>query len=195
MQDVALLDLWLPIVCATAVVWIFSFIFWAASPWHKPDVNPLPDQDGFDGAVAGFDLKPGFYMTPCTHDSKEWKEQAFIDRYNRGPWMTLNVFPGKPSMGKNMVLTVLTFLCVSVLVAYLATLGVRAGAEYMHVFRFVAVAAGLGYIFGGIPNDIWFAKPRRWFVTGVIDAVVYALVTAGFFAWMWPEAAAAIPTP
>ena len=35
----------------------------------------------------------------------------------------------------------------------------------------------------------WFAKTPRSVLMDVIDGVAYALLTAGFFGWLWPRAA------
>jgi len=55
------------------------------------------------------------------------------------------------------------------------------------VFRVVGTAAILGHAVGSLQDSIW--KGVRWGVTAkfVFDGVVYGLVTAGTFAWLWPE--------
>ena len=41
-----------------------------------------------------------------------------------------------------------------------------------------------------IPHMIWFRGMRLW--TVMLDAIIYALVTAGAFGWLWPAAEAAM---
>lgn len=188
-----LLSLWLPIVLITVGCHFASFILWAASPWHKPDVNPVPDQDAADAAINGLGLKPGFYMLPCTHDSAQYKEQAFIDRYNRGPWATINVMPGKPNMGRNLLLTLAMFFVVTVLIAYLAGSVLSPGTGMGKVVQVTATAGILAYTFGGMANGIWFGKQRGWVIRDIIDALIYAAITAALFGFLWPGAAAALP--
>lgn len=183
-----LLELWLPIILSAVVLHIASFVFWAASPWHNPDVKQLPDQGAFDAAVKPLDIPPGYYMSPCTHDPKEMKAEAFRKRYDEGPWMTLGVFAGKPNMGRNLALTFLVFLVASTLIAYLAGLALPAGAGFWRVFRLVMPAGVLAYTFGGMNNGIWFGKSLAWTVRDIIDALVYAALTAAIFAWLWPAA-------
>ena len=50
-----------------------------------------------------------------------------------------------------------------------------------------SAVAFLGYAVPPIVDSIW--KSQRWSVTGkfIFDGVLYALVTAGSFAWLWPE--------
>ena len=192
-MDIALLDLWLAIVLSSVAVFFLSFVFWAATPWHNADIKPLPDQAGADAAIAPLNLKPGFYLGPCTHDPAEMKSDAFKERYARGPWYSINVFGARPSMGRSMALTFLSFVIVSVLVGYIASETVLAGADFWRVFQVTCTAALLGHTFGGLPNDIWFGKPKGWLVRDLIDSVVYAVVTGVMFGLFWPGAG--VPTP
>lgn len=192
-MTVAWTDLWLPMLVAAVLLQIASTILWAVLPWHKPDVNPVPDQAAFDAATKPLGLKPGFYLSPTTHDMKECKSEAFQKRYAEGPWMSLNVYPARPSMGKNMALTFLVFVAACAVIGYVASAAIPEGASYLHVFRVTGACGILAFVFGGLPNDIWFGKPTRWCVTGLIDAVIYAMLVAGTFAAFWPEAGGVVP--
>ena len=37
-----------------------------------------------------------------------------------------------------------------------------------------------------VPEAIWFGRPWSVVVKGLLDALVYGLLTAGFFGWLWP---------
>lgn len=184
-----LVSLWLPIVASAVACFFASFVLWAASPWHKPDIKPVPDMDAADRALASLNLAPGFYYLPSTHDCKEMKSEAFQERYKRGPWASINVIPKQPNMGKNMGLTFTLFLVVSFLIAYLCANVLAPGTEYLRVFQIAGTAGILAYTFGGMPNAIWFGKPRGWILRDVVDSVIYGLITAGMFGWLWPHAA------
>ena len=41
-------------------------------------------------------------------------------------------------------------------------------------------------------NGIWFGKPRGWMLRDIVDAVIYAAITAGVFAWLWPAGGAVV---
>ncbi len=75
-------------------------------------------------------------------------------------------------------------------VAYVARFSLEPGADYLAVFRLTGTIAVLGYAFANIPESIW--KGVSWSVTAkfVVDGVIYGLVTAGTFGWLWPDAAA-----
>ncbi|MFK7885118.1 MAG: hypothetical protein AB8F26_13155 [Phycisphaerales bacterium] len=181
-----LTSLWLPILFAAVVCHIASFILWAASPWHKPDIRPVPDLDAADAAINGLDLNPGFYLLPCTHDADEMKSQAFKDRYKRGPWAGITIMGSQPNMVKNLLLTLLVFFVVSIGIAYLAASVLAPGTAYTKVFQVTCTAGVLAYTFGGVANGIWFGKPTGWAIRDVIDASIYAMITAGMFSWLWP---------
>lgn len=189
-----LISLWLPILASAVGVFFASFVLWAATPWHKPDIRPVPNTAAADRMLEDLALPPGFYMVPCTHDAKEMKSQAYQDRFTRGPWASITVLPGKPNMGRNMALSFITTLIVSLLIAYLAGSVLAPGTQYLRVFQVVGTAAVLAYTFGGIMNGIWFGKPAGWVIRDIIDALIYAMLTAGVFAWLWPAATGSTPT-
>ena len=55
------------------------------------------------------------------------------------------------------------------------------------MFRFVGVTAFLAYAAALWPMSIWYR--RSWLTTfkGTVDGLVYALLTAGTFGWLWPR--------
>ena len=61
------------------------------------------------------------------------------------------------------------------------------GAHYLSVFRFAGTVAFAGYSLGLLQNSIWYK--RNWGTTarGMIDGLVYGLLTAGVFGWLWPR--------
>ncbi len=89
-------------------------------------------------------------------------------------------------MGKKMVLSFVQNLTVAVLVAYMAGRTLSAGAEYLAVFRVAGTTAWLACGAAYISDAIWFG--RTWKAIGKFqfDALLYGLVTAGIFGWLWP---------
>jgi hypothetical protein len=78
-------------------------------------------------------------------------------------------------------------LVVAFFVAYLAWHTLAPGANYLAVFRVVGTAAFLAYGLGHLSDGIW--KGQTWSATikEVFDGVVFGLVTAGTFGWLWPR--------
>jgi hypothetical protein len=76
---------------------------------------------------------------------------------------------------------------IGVFTAYVTGRALGAGAHYLEVFRFAGVTAFLSYAIGGWQESIWYR--RSWSTTfkNTFDGLLYALVTAGTFGWLWPR--------
>lgn len=118
----SILDLWVPIAAVTVATFFLSFFFWAVLPHHKKDVAFCPKQDSILDFVSSSDIKTGRYMFPNCSSKKDWQKPETIETFNKGPWGVIDIWPGKPSMGRNMALTITHFLIVSIIVAYLTSL-------------------------------------------------------------------------
>jgi len=78
-------------------------------------------------------------------------------------------------------------LLIEFFVAYLTGRTIAPGASYLVVFRVAGTAAFLAYGLSHLSNGIW--KGQMWATTikEVIDGLVYVLLTAGTFGWLWPR--------
>jgi hypothetical protein len=76
---------------------------------------------------------------------------------------------------------------VSLFVAYLACHTLAAGTKYRAVFRVVGAAAFLAYALRTVTDGIWYGKPWKVVCKESIDGVIYCLLTAGTFGWLWPR--------
>ena len=183
-----LLALWLAIIVSSVAVFVVSAIIWMAIKYHDKDIQTMPDEDPFLGAIKPLNIKPGLYMFPGCH-GVDLKSEEFKARWKEGPWGIIIIAGKQPKFAMNLLKTFISYLVISIFVAYITTLSVSPGAEYLHVFRVAGTAAVLGYCFGGLGNDFFLGKPTRFILTGLFDGVVFALVTAGVFAAMWPSGA------
>ena len=59
--------------------------------------------------------------------------------------------------------------------------------EYLTVFRLTGTVAFVSYGMGIIPDAIWFGRPWSTVFKHLFDALVYSLLTAGAFGWLWPN--------
>lgn len=180
-----LIALWLPILVATVVLFFASFLAWVVLPHHKPDVKQWPDEDRLLALLRESRPEPGEYMFPFCRP-EEMKEEDVRKRYEAGPWGMVNIWPSAPNMPANMVKTVVTFLVITMLVAYVAATALPVGASFSEVFRLVGVTAILAHTTGGICREIWFTRPLRARLMDGVDGVAFGLITAAIFGLLWP---------
>lgn len=89
-------------------------------------------------------------------------------------------------MGKALGLWFAFSLLVSLFAAYLASRTVGAGTDYLTVFRLVGTTACASYSLGLMQNSIWYGRNWPMTLKSMFDGLVYSLVTAGVFGWLWP---------
>lgn len=185
---VALTSLWLPILLSAVFVWMASAIIWAVLRYHDSDYKKLPDEDAVRSALRMQNVTPGEYLVPAAHGKEAMKDPDTIRKYEEGPVGFFRILPpGKPALGKPMALSFAFYVAVGIVVAYIAGRALTPGTEYLQVFRIAGTAAWLAYAGALIPDAIWFGRPWRSAWKGVGDALIYALLTAGTFGWLWPH--------
>jgi hypothetical protein len=184
---VPLSALWLPIILSAIIVFIASSIMHMVLPYHRSDYNQLPDEDKVLASLRAAGLKRGLYMFPfSTH--KDMKSPATIEKFTQGPVGILTIFPSGPvAMPKFLGMWFAYCLVIGFFVAYLTGRTVAPGAPYLAVFRVAGTAAFLTHGLGHLSNGIWRGQPWPMTLKEVFDGLVYALLTAGTFAWLWPH--------
>jgi hypothetical protein len=184
---VPLTALWLPILLAAIIVFIASSIMHVVLKYHQSDCKQLPDEDKLLAALRAAGLKRGYYHFPfCS--PKDMKSPAMVEKFKQGPVGMMTVLDsGPPALPKSLVMWFVYCLLVGFFVAYLTTHTIAAGASYRVVFRFAGTAAFLAYGVGPLPNGIWKGQPWSMTIKEVIDGLVYGLLTAGTFGWLWPR--------
>lgn len=60
-------------------------------------------------------------------------------------------------------------------------------APYLGVFRFTGVTAFAGYSLAIWQLHIWYHRAMSMTLKSAIDGLIYALLTAGTFGWLWPR--------
>lgn len=185
---VPLSALWIPILLSAVIVFIASSLIHMIIPIHRNDYRKLPDEEKVLDVLRSTGVTPGrVYAFPFT-THKEMNSPDVIEKFKRGPVGLLTIRPsGKPGLGKFLVQWFVYCIVVSVFVAYLTGRTRVPGANYLEVFRVAGCAAFLAYSVALIQDAIW--KGENWGVTfkHVFDGLIYALLTAGFFGWLWPR--------
>jgi len=69
---------------------------------------------------------------------------------------------------------------------YVAGAALPAGADYLAVFRFAGTTAFIAYTMGFYPQSIWYKRPWSLQLKNTVDGLIYALLAAGVFGWLWP---------
>ena len=184
---VSLSVLWLPIVVSAVIVFVASSIMHMALPYHRSDYRQLPDEDKLMANLRAAGLKRGLYIFPfCTH--KEMKSPAAQEKFRQGPVGMITVRDsGTPAMGKFLGLWFVYCLIIAFFTAYLTGHTVAAGVNYLQVFRVAGTAAFMAYGLANLSNGIWKGQPWSMVIKEVIDGLIYGLLTAGTFGWLWPR--------
>ena len=185
---VELSSLWLPIFLSAVFVFVVSSIVHMASPWHKGDYPKMANEEQVMDALRALNIPPGDYMMPRPSSRQEMRSPEFTEKMKKGPVLMMTVWPaGQMQMGSTFVLWFLYATVVGLFSAYVAGRALQPGAEYLQVFRFAGVAAFLGYAVALWQMSIWYH--RSWMTTFklTVDGLIYALLTAGTFGWLWPQ--------
>jgi hypothetical protein len=62
-----------------------------------------------------------------------------------------------------------------------------AGSAYLRVFQIVGTSAFLGYAAALVQQSIWYGRSWSMTIRTMLDGLLYALLTAGLFGWLWPR--------
>jgi len=181
-------SLWIPILLSSVIVFVASSIVHMVLPVHRNDVRRLDQEDAVMNALRPFRLPPGDYAVPHAGSSANMKNPAFIEKMSKGPVVYMTVVPsGPPAMGTSLALWFLYSVLVGIFAAYIGGRALTPGAHYLEVFRFVGCSAFMGYSLALLQNSIWWKRNWPMTIKSMIDGLVYALLTAGTFGWLWPR--------
>jgi len=184
---VSLMSLLIPTVLSAVFVFIASSIVHMATKWHANDFPLVENQGKIMDALRAQGLAPGDYMFPRPKDMADMKSPEFVQMFEKGPFM-MTVFPSGPmSMGKSMMNWFIYDLVVSFFAGYVASAALAPGTMYLKVFQVVGTAAFMGYALAQWPLTIWYRRDVRVTIKNTIDGLVYGLLTAGTFGWLWPR--------
>ncbi len=185
---VPILSLWLPILVSAIFVFILSSIIHMALGYHANDFKKLPDETAAADALRKLNLPDGDYALPKAGSMKEMSSPEYTEKVRKGPNAMITIWGGtEPSMTKFMVLWFLYSVLVGVFAAYVAGRALEPGAHYLAVFRFAGVTAFACYAIADLQRLIWWRQPWSRTFRNLFDGLLYALLTAGTFGWLWPE--------
>jgi hypothetical protein len=185
---VLLTSLWLPILLAAVAVFVLSSVIHMVLPYHWNDLKKLPQEEAALDALRDLNIPAGDYQLPKPNSPKDMSSPAFVEKLRRGPLVLMTIAPGaSPGMMKNLVKWFVYLIVVGFCCAYLASRVLKPGAPYLAVFRVAGFVGFMAYALALPQASIWYR--RRWSATlkTMLDGLLYALVTAGIFGWLWPR--------
>jgi hypothetical protein len=169
------------------LVFIASSIIHMVLGYHQSDFGKVAKEDDVMDAMRAAGMKPGDYLIPCGEGTQSMKDPVFLEKWAKGPSAFVTVMPsGPPTMGMQLVQWFVYCLLVALVAGYVAGRALGPGAEYLSVFRLSGTVAFAGFSLALIQSSIWYH--RQWSATlkSMFDGLVYALLTAGCFGWLWP---------
>ncbi len=184
---VSLKSLRLPILLSAELVFVVMSLIHMLLKYHNTDFGKVPNEDQVMDALRPFGIAPGDYAIPHAGSTDAMKTPEFIDKVTKGPVAFVTVLEnGPPTMGKSLVQWFVYCIVVGIFAGYIAGHALGPAADYLPVFRYVGAVAFTGYALALLQNSIWYK--RNWATTlkTVFDGLLYALVTAGTFGWLWP---------
>ncbi len=180
-------SLWWQVLVATAAVFVVSALIHMVLRYHRSDYKQLPNEDAVAEVIRKGGPAPGLYALPYCVDMSRMKDPAVQKKYADGPVGLLAVMrSGVPKMGKPLVLWAILCFLITFTAAYVARHSLAPGAVKLTVARVTGAVAFAGDGLGQIQNAIWAAVPWSNTLRGIIDAIIYAIVTGAIFALMWP---------
>jgi hypothetical protein len=180
--------LWLPIVLSAVIVFFASFIIHMVLRYHQSDYTKLPNEDAVRAAIRTGSPRPAQYIIPYCASPKDMQSPEMMQKFTEGPIAVLNLKPsGPPSMGPSLLQWFVFVLIISFFLAYVGAHTLPAGSQYLEVFRVVGCVGFLAYAGGIFPGAIWMGKPWKVAIKEGIDGLIYGLLTAGTFGWLWPK--------
>ena len=185
---IGLSALWLPILLSAVIVFAVSSVIHMFTPWHKGDYGKVPNEDRVMDTLRGFNIPPGDYAMPRPSGMDEMRTPAFVEKMKKGPVMIMTVLPGgSAGMGKPLAYWFVFSIVVGIFAAYVAGTVLARGTDYLRVFQVVGTTAFIAYSLAIWPMKIWYGRSLGTTVRSTIDGLIYGMLTAGTFGWLWPK--------
>lgn len=182
-----LASLWLPILLSAVIVFVASSIIHMVLPWHKADYPKYANEAQVLDALRPLAIPPGDYLMPRPDSAADMKSAEYIEKRRRGPVLLMTVMPNETGMGKSLALWFVYLLVIAVFAGYIAGRALPTGTDYLQVFRFIGTSAFMGLTLALWQMSIWYRRAWRITITATVDGLIYALLMAGTFGWLWPR--------
>jgi hypothetical protein len=181
-------SLWLPIVVSAVFVFVVSSVLHVALKYHNTDYRRFTNEDEVRTAIRNGNPSPGQYLLLYALGPQSMKDPAMLEKFKQGPvGLAFIRKPGMPTMGPLLVQWFIYQIVVSLFAGYVASAVLPAGTPYLKVFQIVGTVAFVAYAAARAQSAIWQGEPWAATVKDMIDGLIYGLITAGVFGWLWPK--------
>jgi hypothetical protein len=183
---VPITSLVIPILVSAVFAFLASSVIHMVLRYHKNDFQQLPNEDSTLEAMRQMKIPPGDYCAPFAGSTEALKSPAFAEKAARGPLVLMTVSPGAAiNMGPQLVQWFVYCVAVSFFTAYITSRVLGPDAHYLEVFRVAGTVTFMAYALALPQYSIWYK--RNWGTTlrSMLDGLIYALLTAGTFGWLW----------
>jgi hypothetical protein len=176
---VTLTSLWMPILLAAVLSFAAGSVMHLLIGHHRRDFRAIPNEASGLATLTSLGLTPGDYFIPLS----AWSQPS------TSPITAVMTVmrPGGMKLASCLAQWFIYQLIITILCAYVASRTLPMAAPYLGVFRVIGTVAFMAYSVAYAHDSIWWH--RSWGITlrYMFDGLVYALLTAGVFGWLWPR--------
>ncbi|HMB58174.1 MAG TPA: hypothetical protein VKM35_13325 [Arenimonas sp.] len=180
-------QLWLPILVTAGFIFIASSLIHMVFQWHKSEYQALSNEDAVIAAIRAGTAKPGQYVFPHCPDMKAMQGEEIQKKFREGPigFLTLRQ-PGPPTIGGALIKWFLYTVLIAAIggAVALQTYGLHSHSH--HAGHLVGVLSLLAYAGGSVQHGIWKGVPWAAVAKDILDGLIYAIISALTFWWLWP---------
>jgi hypothetical protein len=185
---VPLSALWLPIIVSAILVFVVSSVLHMMLKYHNSDYRKFSNEDEVRTAIRNGNPTPGQYLLLYAMGPQSLKDPAMIEKFKQGPvGLAFIRQPGMPGMGPLLIQWFIYQIVVSLFAGYVASATLGPGTAYLKIFQVAGTVAFVAYASARAQSAIWQGEPWSAVVKDMIDGLIYGLVTAGVFGWLWPK--------
>ena len=180
-----LMQLWIPILATAVFIFIASSLIHMVFKWHNSDYKKLGNEDVVRAALRG--TPPGQYSMPHCVGMKEMQSEEMKAKFIEGPIAMVTVRKnGMVNMGATLLQWFLLSLVIAALAGCLAREAYAATSDAQAAGYLVGMVSFLAYSAGSVTLGIWMAKPWGAVLKDLLDGLIYGVISACTFMWLWP---------
>ncbi len=185
----AIASLWMPILATAVLIFIASSLIHMVFKWHNSDYKKLANEDDVRAAIRAGSPEPGQYVLPHCTDMKAMGSEEMMKKFTEGPVAFMSIRKsGPPNMGPCLMQWFIYSVAIAAICGCVAAGAVGFGARAHEGGHVVGMMSFLAYVGGSVQMGIWMGKPWGSVAKDALDGLIYAVISAVTFMYMWPAA-------